>query len=159
MAGPSVTPTSAEVVVRDSEVMDTLKAFTSYGFDPAPSGLKRLDQFSKMYERYRIVSMTIRYQPTTGVQATGGCYLGIAPGPVLAAVKDKSDILRLKPSTSGTAYTPHRLVYRQAMPQKWLYCRDGSRDGMAFTLYTGGEAEGGSLVVDYHVIFDGPRPF
>lgn len=160
VVGPAVTPTGAELVVRDKEVLcEQTSNVQSLQFNPAPSGLKRLSQFAKMYERYRIISMTITYQPVAGMTASGGCYLGVAPGIKLPEVKAKDDILRLKPSVSGTAFTPHSLNVGAIMPQKWLYCNDSTRDGVAFTLYSAGENAGGSLIVNYHVQFDGPKPF
>lgn len=163
--GPGVgVRSTGVVVVRDTEYLGVIKkGLNTFEFNPGPEGLKRLSKQAAMYERYRIISVTVAYKPATSTYNTNVITIGILPGVLNSQVKTANDILAMKPAMQipvwkGASLTLGRLIDSQ----RFMHCNTKDDGGMSFCLYTFG-TEGadqtGSLVVTYHIEFAYPRPF
>lgn len=70
--------------IRHTEFLSTLKStvnvtesFGAYTFHPGQSKLLHLDNFAKIYERYRIFSCTVHYRTLVGTTTNGAVTYGI----------------------------------------------------------------------------------
>lgn len=149
--------------MQDTEMFSLEKAATmeTYSFNPA-AALPRLGQFEKMYERYRIIFMTIKFVPATATTDSGSVTFGICPGKVNTAVKTANDILKLRPSRCVAVWQGATISLGQTIDsQRFLHCGEIDNDGVAFTLYVwwGGTTVTGHFQVSYKVELAYPKVF
>lgn len=161
-AGPAIQTNSALLRVRDTEFLGLVSTgFSTLEFNPGNTKTPRLAAFEKMYTRYRIISITLTYVPSTSTYSTDNISYGVASGPINTDIKGADTIMRLKPAHMRPAYTTSNIkLNRSIMSQPWLYCGDNSRDGVAFVLYLNASGNNlGHFTVTYDIEFTNPRPF
>lgn len=153
VSGPS---SSGSVRVRDTEKasFDKASAVVATSF---PFNLKRLGEFSKMYERYQIHTVRIRVLGTAGSAQAGTIAYGVLSGGVEDVIKTADDILALRPSRTHHVSQQSSIVLGHDI-QLSKYMR--TDDKSAFTLYSWATvANVAFLEVSYDVTFSSPRPF
>lgn len=119
------------------------------------TGLLRLENVFKMYDRFRVLRMTLIWRPACPTTTTGVVAIGFVPS-VVATVTKNEDILRLKPSLSGTAYTQHSLTITAKDIMKSAWCLSSEIAG-AFWITAPDKA--GVFTMEYDIILDVPKPF
>lgn len=162
-AGPISTPGGGTITVVDSETLTyNSKKITVLTFNPASTALPRLSQYEKMYARYRILYMDIKYVPTTSAATTGSITFCVIPGPVNNTITTQDAILKCRPMRSVAIWQGATLPVSQTIDsQKFLYCGGSTEDGVAFVLYVWGDADPalGYFNISYKVQFAYPKPF
>nr|QQP18789.1 hypothetical protein 2 [Soybean thrips tombus-like virus 4] len=163
---PIGTQGSGVVTVVDTEMFAPIGFVTGVinvmQFNPGHSKLPRLNRQAGMYERYRVVYVTVKFVPAVATTTTGSLYFSICPGPSQTAVKTADDILKLRPSRCVAVWQSATINMGQAIDtQRYMVCGDTSVDGTAFTLYYqyGNTAAGGHFQVSYKIEFAYPKVF
>lgn len=159
---------TVSIVMTDCEVIEILpEAFTYYSFNPNPlkkgttaTGCPRLANISKMYTKYRINSVRVKYRSTCSTTQTGMVVVAVHSGTANSAVKTATDALQVKPHLTLSPWEDGVLtIPNSVMAQRQLYSGDTTRDGVAFTVYASGPKDSGYLEVEYSVTLFDPIPF
>lgn len=130
-------------------------------FNCASTTHPRLSNTAKCYERYRVRSVVLTYNSTSGTATTGGVTLGIHPGPTNSNVKKAEDILKLDPSRTTPAWKNSTIRLGQNIDaQRWMHVGKTTEEGVAFTCYyiKSGDATG-QIKITYDIEFAYPVPF
>lgn len=148
------------LTLRQSEVwFDITRASSGKGayagFRPTTVTLPAVKNIAKGYLRYRIVRITLEYEPAVGTTVGGVVHWGIVPGDVSAAPSE-AQAKAAFPRASGPAWMRQRITFthNQVMTKPWA-----ERDETAFTVITyfsGSETVAGFIEARYHVVFDLP---
>jgi hypothetical protein len=132
-----------------------------YTFNPAPDALKRLDQFSKMYHRFKINRIVVHYEPGVGTATTGNIAFGICIGPAIANISTSEAIMKLCPASYVPAWKSTSIsVGRDIDIGRFMICGGTGDTSVACTLYVLATAKDlGILRVTYDVSFSYPVNF
>lgn len=149
------------LTITDSEFLLALDGkLQTYQFNPANDSMPRLAQFSKMYERYRILRMNIAYKSGSSTNTAGNIAFGVLTGTKQATITGQDTIMKLRPNVYVPIWKNASLTVPPSIDSsRYMHC-DGLDDtSIAFTLYVNGTAKGGMIQVSYSVQFAYPRPF
>lgn len=151
---------SGKVIVTDCEVV-SLGGNVTMEMGPGNDQLPRLQQHAKMYDRYRLVSLRVEYVPLSGTATSGNVTICLLPGPRIAAVKDASSAMKVKPCLMRPAWKAGVISANKNIDsQKFLYCDRGGEDGVVVTIYAFPSAPSlGVLNIHYQVEMAFPKPF
>lgn len=142
--------------MRQSEVWFDIKKGASYeAFQPDSVALPAIKNIAKGYLRYRIVRITLEYEPAVGTTVGGVVHWGIVPGAV-AAAPTQAQAKAAYPRASGPAWVRQQITFThgQVMTKPWA-----EKDETAFTViayFSGTETVAGFIEARYHVVFDLP---
>lgn len=152
---------SGRIIVTDAEVVDLGDTKFIVELSPGNKLLPRLDRYSEMYERYRILRLQIEYMPLSGYATTGNITATIQPGVLQSTIKDKASACKCQPLLALPAWKAGRLVAGPSLDaQRFLHCDRATEDGVAATIYCFPSAKDlGQLRIHYTVEFAFPRPF
>lgn len=155
------TQSGATITVQDTEILGaTTGALQKFSFNPAVEEMVRLKAHEKMYQRYRISYFNITYVSGSAMNVAGNVAMGIIPGPAMASVVTKDDIMKAQPHVYGPVWKTTTIsLGRLIDSQRFMYCGDNSADGVSFTLYVFGTKDAGMIKASYRVEFAYPHPF
>lgn len=134
---------------------------------PGASGLVMLDNWGKMYERYRLEALQISYHPAVGTTIDGFVVLGVdleSRNPVTTL----KAAMVLNPGSSGPVYGPLTVTVpaSQLMSRKLLYTKglseapaeDSSCLSVVVAIPKSTQIRKvGYLSLRYSIYFEGPR--
>lgn len=149
--------------MKDTESFQPVaNTLTTLLFNPSAPDLPRLSKIEDMYERYRIIGITVKFVPATATTTTGSLYFAISPGPKNDSVKAASDIIKMRPSRCVAVWQSASISVGQTIDsQRYMHCGRGDTDGIAFTMYYhfGNTVASGNFQVTYNVEFAYPKVF
>jgi hypothetical protein len=131
-------------------------------FNPGSSGLTRLDQFSTLYEEYKVVNCLVRYITGVGTTRDGRIIIGcdFEPGD---AVSSYADVSIEEPHCRSAVWENMNMVVPVDKIMKgktWLACRtsEPSEQGFALDVAVDGDADitYGEVWVRWTVEFSSP---
>lgn len=159
--GNSVTPGAAIRVVDTEYLAATTGTIERYTFNPAPDALARLQQFAKMYHRFKINRIVVHYEPGVGTATTGNVAFGICIGPAIATIDKSDEIMKLCPSSYVPAWKASSIsVGRDIDIGRYMICGGNGDTSIACTLYVLATAKDlGIIRVSYDVAFSYPVNF
>lgn len=156
-----ITPGSSIRVVDTEYLTVPSTTLNQMQFNPAPPDLARLEQFSKMYHRFKINRITVHYEPGVGTATTGNISMGICVGPPLGNITTSAHIMKLTPSCFVPAWKSGSItVGRDIDIGRYMICGGTGDTSVACTLYTLASAANlGLFRVTYDVSFSYPVNF
>lgn len=147
---------------RIAEVVNTGRSnVIAKSFNPGKSGMTRLDNIAKGFDRYRINSVLVKYLPSVGMTADGAITFGIDWD--FKSGTSSEWVLGLFPKVRTPGWkSAQLLVPRTIMPSTWLptSLEDNSKVGASFTvgIHTPDPTKNfGEIWLDYDVTFNGSK--
>lgn len=147
------------VTITQSEVWgDVVKGPNVFTFQPSAIGMPQLKHLAAGYTRYKVIRVTLEYEPAVGRQRDGVIHWGIRPGVVAKASATPEVCKAAYPRRSHPVYvrTTMTIGHDLIMMQPWL----GTGE-TAFTLVAnspGDTTQPGFFECTYHVVLDLPKP-
>lgn len=141
-------------------------------FSPGQTGLKYLDSFANLFDRYRIVSATVSWKSSCSVTTNGSVMMGIDWDPKGNGMTG-TQISTLDPNRRGPVRNSLRMVLPRDRPmaQRYLFTSsdktmDKEYDITSFVLQayfthdsdSSKQVNLGDLFIEYELMLTGPRP-
>lgn len=152
---------SGSVTIRDSEIvaLDGNKVVQVGAKDEKQ--LPRLQKHLEMYERYRVLSLTVSYVPLSGTATAGNVAVTVLPGPKRDSIKDSASVQKCQPLILVPAWKAGTIrAGPQLDSQRFLHVGGSAEDAVAATIYAFPSAANlGSVRISYAVQLSFPMPF
>lgn len=123
----------------------------------------RLNYEAAKYNRFRLRYVNVAFKSTSSTMSAGSFALGILSGPTEKSVTSQSDILKLRPFSTGAIWKSTSISVGPNVQSQPYYKTNsaGDDDGAPFTLYfyaSGDNADkAGVIEVSYLVEFSFPK--